>query len=93
MIRKCILCNKFKLKRNLSYIQWRGRYLGNSYKDYYEGKCLESILCNPEDYNTKIIDKAIWIKGKLKSRKENKEIRIIQRKESIKRAKELCIDI
>ena len=67
---KCYLCGKKDLKENMACVQY-----GIYYDDirYYHDKCLKEIILNPEEYDTRTVDKAIWCFENQEANKQKKK--------------------
>ena len=85
--KKCFICGARDEKANMEC----GVYgIYGDKKRYFHVKCVETVICDPEEYTTRAVDKALWChENKIKRLKEDetakkiKNLRITNAQESI----------
>ena len=92
-LRRCPLCKK---RKGVERIPEYGIYCGIESHWVYHNKCLEIVLCNPEDYGHKLVDYMLGVVERKESQKQKeiskKEAARLYREQQIVRAKEVCLE-
>jgi hypothetical protein len=82
---KCFICQKRDIKENME-IGYHGIY--NDNKHYFHLKCIESVICDPETYGHRTVDRALWCLEQYTERQKEQKQKQKQRRERIESAQE-----
>lgn len=55
--RKCQICQVRDKKENLEHVEY-GIY--HDQRRYFHPQCIETVICDPENYTTRTVDMALW---------------------------------
>ena len=82
---KCFICGSRDEKENMEYASY-GIY-GNS-KHYYHLQCVETVICDPENYTHRTVDRALWCHDSFLVRKMEDTLKAQNLKKQIDSAQE-----
>lgn len=86
--KKCGFC---KSKHGVKYIEAFGLYGNFVAGNWYHEQCINEIACNPEEYPSIVVDRAIDIIDRIKEVKRIHDDKINQSLERCKYLKQHCV--
>ena len=83
--KKCEICKVRDKKENLEHVEY-GIYYHQIF--YFHPMCVETVICDPENYTTRTVDMALWCHDLFLGEKKAASRKLEKQKQRINNAQE-----